>query len=79
MLVIDSLLTDSTPIEKTYSRYSGSRKLESSVSRLLVMPGNFSENPSASVANAAHAPCEMIPCGWYPKMYLRVGSRSCVL
>jgi hypothetical protein len=34
----------------------GIRKFESRVSRLLVMPGNFSEKPSDSVANAANAP-----------------------
>ena len=40
------------------------------------MPGNSCENPSASVANAAKAPCEIMPWGWYPNMYLRVGGRT---
>ena len=43
--------------------YRGTRKLESRVSRVFVIPGKSWEKPRASVANAAKAPCEMIPCG----------------
>lgn len=46
--------------EKTYR---GTRKLESRVRRVFVIPGKSWENPRASVANAAKAPCEMMPCG----------------
>jgi hypothetical protein len=42
------------------------------------MPGNKFENPRASVAKAAKAPWEIIPCGWYPKMYFRVGGSTVV-
>jgi hypothetical protein len=42
------------------------------------MPGNSWENPRASVANAAKAPWDMIPCGWYPNRYFRVGTSSVV-
>lgn len=44
--------------------YRGTRKLESRVRRVFVIPGNSWENPRASVANAAKAPWEMMPCGW---------------
>ena len=43
--------------------YRGTRKLESRVRRVFVIPGKSWENPSASVANAAKAPCEIMPCG----------------
>ena len=41
-----------------------------------MIPGNSCENPKASVAKAAKAPCDMMPWGWYPNMYLRVGERG---
>ena len=41
--------------------YRGTRKLESRVRRVLVIPGKSWENPRASVAKAAKAPCEMMP------------------
>lgn len=43
--------------------YRGTRKLESRVRRVFVIPGKSWENPRASVANAAKAPCEIMPCG----------------
>lgn len=55
------------------------RKLESKVNSVLVIPGNRSEKPRASVPKAAKAPWEIIPCGWYPKIYFRVGTRGTVL
>lgn len=43
---------------------------------MFVIPGKSLEKPSASVANAANAPRERIPCGWYPKMYFRDAERG---
>lgn len=54
------------------------RKFESRVSNVFVIPGNRLEKPRASVAKEAKAPWEIMPCGWYPKMYLRVGGRTSV-
>ena len=48
---------------KFKNTYRGTRKLESRVRRVFVIPGKSWENPSASVANAAKAPCEIMPCG----------------
>ena len=42
----------------------------------------IASNPARGVLlprKAAKAPCEIMPCGWYPKMYFLVGGRSCVL
>lgn len=41
-----------------------------------MIPGKSWENPRASVAKAAKAPWEMIPWGWYPNIYFRVGGSS---
>ena len=49
-----------TDLENTYR---GTRKFESRVRRVFVIPGKRWEKPKASVANAAKAPCEMMPCG----------------
>mmetsp|Transcript_41733 Transcript_41733/g.124807 ORF Transcript_41733/g.124807 Transcript_41733/m.124807 type:complete len:239 (+) Transcript_41733:3094-3810(+) len=54
---------DRRPCSRQYSRMTGARKLASSVSARMLMPGNFSGKFVASVAKCTHPESEVMPCG----------------